>query len=107
LPDTHFEIRNNNFCFIDLNFLFCQHLTRVGVYSKNSHYEASCHWENLLYRNGKNIAQNPTFVITREWEKYAEKYLPVCKKYFPEVLEKNRRLADEHKDSIKISALFC
>ncbi len=31
---------------------------------KNSHYKAGYHLGNMLYRNGKNIAQNPTFAIT-------------------------------------------
>lgn len=64
---------------------------------KNSHYEAGYHWGNMLYRNGKNITQNPTFAITRERERFVEKCLPIYEKYFPEVLEEIRGLADGQK----------
>ncbi len=40
---------------------------------KNSHYETCYHWGNMLYRNGKNITKYPTFAITRERERFAEK----------------------------------
>lgn len=73
---------------------------------KNSHYEAGYHWGNMLYRNGKNITQNPTFAITRERERFAEKCLPVYEKYFPEVLEEIRGLADGQKGRYKDFCTF-
>ena len=33
---------------------------------KNNHYEAGFNWGNLLYKHGKKISNNHTFIITEE-----------------------------------------
>lgn len=64
---------------------------------KKSHYEAGYNWGNLLYKNGKNIDQTPTFKITEERKAFAGECLPIYEKYYPEVLEEIRGLADGQK----------
>ena len=62
----------NFYCFILLNE---QDLTQIKkeeenkMYHgrfKNSHYEAGFNWGNLLYKHGKKISNNHTFIITEE-----------------------------------------
>ncbi len=64
---------------------------------KKSHYEAGYNWGNLLYKNGKNIDQTPTFKITEERKAFAGECLPIYEKYYPEVLEEIKGLADGQK----------
>ena len=40
---------------------------------KGSHYEAGYRWGELLYKNGKNISNQHTFVITEERKEFAKK----------------------------------
>lgn len=64
---------------------------------RKSHYEAGYNWGNLLYKNGKNIDQAPTFKITEERKAFAGECLPIYERYYPEVLEEIRGLADGQK----------
>lgn len=64
---------------------------------RKSHYEAGYNWGSLLYKNGKNIDQNPTFEITAERKAFARDCLPIYEKYYPEVLEEIRGLANGQK----------
>ncbi len=64
---------------------------------RESYYEAGFHWGNLLYKNGKKIDQNATFKITEERKRFAGECYPVYEKYYPEVLEEIRGLADGQK----------
>ena len=66
---------------------------------RKSHYEAGYHWGNLLYRNGKKIDQNSTFKMTVERKIFARDCLPIYEKYYPEVLDEIRGLADGQKSS--------
>ena len=68
-----------------------------GRFSK-SHYEAGYNWGSLLYKNGKNIDQSPAFRLTGERRMFAENCLPVYEKYYPEILEEIRGLADVQKN---------
>lgn len=61
---------------------------------KKSHYEAGYNWGKLLYKNGKIISKNHTFVITEERKKFANACLPIYEKYYPEVLEEIKGLAE-------------
>lgn len=61
---------------------------------KKSHYEAGYNWGRLLYNHGKIIRNNHTFTITQKRKEFAEKCLPIYKKYYPEVLEEIKGLAD-------------
>lgn len=64
---------------------------------RKSHYETGYNWGNLLCKNGKNIDKNPTFEITKERRVFAKECLPVYEKYYPEILEEIRGLADGQK----------
>jgi len=64
---------------------------------RKSHYETGYTWGKLLYRNGKQIDQTPTFAITAERQAFAEDCLPIYERYYPEVLEEIRGLADGQK----------
>lgn len=68
---------------------------------RKSHYEAGYNWGNLLYKNGKNIDQAPTFKITEERKAFARECLPIYEKYYPEVLEEIRGLANGQKSRYK------
>ncbi len=67
-----------------------------GRFNK-SHYETGYNWGKLLYKNGKNIDQTTTFMITEERKTFARDCLPVYERYYPEVLEEIKGLADGQK----------
>jgi len=69
-----------------------------GRFNK-SHYEAGFSWGRILYKNGKIIRNNPTFKITNERTEFANKCLPLYEKYYPEILQEIKGLADGQKDS--------
>lgn len=73
---------------------------------KKSHYEAGYNWGSLLYKNGKNIDQNPTFEITGERKEFAKNCLPAYEKYYPEVLAEIKGLADGQKSSYENFCTF-
>ena len=62
----------------------------------NSHYEAGFHWGNLLYKHGKKISNNHTFVITEERRKFVKECIPIYEQYYPEILEEKclKRMQD-------------
>ena len=64
---------------------------------RKSHYETGYNWGNLLYKNGRHINQAPTFQITEERKNFARECLPVYERYYPEVLDEIRGLADGQK----------
>ncbi|HBI60951.1 MAG TPA: hypothetical protein DDY31_07035 [Lachnospiraceae bacterium] len=64
---------------------------------RKSHYETGFNWGNLLFKNHKKIDQNSTFEITKERKTFAKECLPVYEKYYPEILEEIRGLADGQK----------
>ena len=61
---------------------------------KNSHYEAGYNWGKLLYQRNKIITNNHTFIITEERKKFAKDCLPIYKKYYPEILEEIKGIAE-------------
>ncbi|MCM1047852.1 MAG: C45 family autoproteolytic acyltransferase/hydrolase [Clostridiales bacterium] len=66
---------------------------------RKSHYEAGYNYGNLLYKKGMKIGKNLTFGITEERKLFADKCLPIYEKYYPEILDEIRGLADGQKDS--------
>ncbi len=66
---------------------------------QKNHYEAGYRWGGRLYQNGKIIRESPTFVLTRERRDFTEKSLPLYQKYYPEILEEIRGLADGQRSS--------
>ena len=68
---------------------------------KGTHYNAGYKWGELLYKNNTIISNKHTFVITEERKKFANQCLPIYKKYYPEILEEIKGIADEQKDSFE------
>lgn len=66
---------------------------------KKTHYEAGYKWGSLLYKNGNIISNQHTFVITKERKEFAKKCLPIYEKYYPEILEEIKGIADGQKSS--------
>lgn len=79
---------------------------------KKSHYEAGYHWGSLLYKNGNIISHQHTFVITKERKEFAKQCLPLYKKYYPEILEEIKGIADGQKSSYEdlytfLMSMYC
>lgn len=68
---------------------------------KGTHYNAGYKWGELLYKNNTIIRDKHTFVITEERKKFANQCLPIYKKYYPEILEEIKGIADGQKDSFE------
>ncbi len=66
---------------------------------KGTHYNAGYKWGELLYKNNKIISNQHTFVITEERKRFANKCLPIYEKYYPEILEEIKGIANGQKDS--------
>lgn len=71
-----------------------------------SHYQAGFRWGRLLLNHGNRVLENIPFEITRERIEYGESCVPVYKKYYPEILEEIRGIADGQKCSLKILQAF-
>ena len=61
---------------------------------KGTHYNAGYKWGDLLYRNNKIISNNHTFKITKEREIFAKECIQVYQKYYPEILDEIRGIAE-------------
>lgn len=66
---------------------------------KGTHYEAGFKWGELLYKNNNIISNKHTFIITEERKKFANQCLIIYEKYYPEILEEIKGIADGQKDS--------
>ena len=66
---------------------------------KGTHYNAGYKWGELLYKNNKIISNQHTFVITEERKNFSNQCLPIYKKYYPEILEEIKGIADGQQDS--------
>lgn len=75
-------------------------------YFKGSHYEAGFRWGRLLLDHDNMILKNIPFYITDKRIKYGEACIPVYQKYYPEILEEIRGIADGQKCSLKILQAF-
>ena len=71
-----------------------------------SHYQAGFRWGRLLLNHGNRVLENIPFEITRERIEYGESCVPVYEKYYPEILEEIRGIADGQKCSLKILQAF-
>ncbi len=59
---------------------------------KDSHYEAGLHYGNILYKKGINPMNN--IAINDERKEFALKCLPIYEKFYPEIVEEIRGMAD-------------
>ena len=73
---------------------------------KKSHYEAGYKWGSLLCKNGKIIDRSPTFSITKERRIFVEDCMPIYEKYYPEILEEIRGVADGQKSRYEDFCVF-
>lgn len=64
-----------------------------GIF-KNSHYEAGFHWGQMLKKHGIEISKQHAFVISEERQKIAKGSIPIYEKYYPEILEEIKGIAD-------------
>ena len=65
---------------------------------KGTHYEAGYKWGNLLFRHGNIISNQHTFTITEERKSFAKLCIPIYQKYYPEILEEIKGIADGQRD---------
>jgi len=73
---------------------------------KGSHYEVGFKWGRALYNKGVMISNHQTFKITEERSSFAKKCLPIYEKFYPEILEEIRGLADGQKTSYEDFCTF-
>ena len=66
---------------------------------KGSHYECGYHWGALLYKNNKIIVNQDTFIINDKRKTFAKKCIPIYQKYYPEILNEIKGIADGQKTS--------
>lgn len=66
---------------------------------KGNHYTAGFKWGLMLQKNGKKIDENHTFIITQERREFAKKCIVGYEKYFPEILEEIKGIAEGQKIS--------
>lgn len=66
---------------------------------KKTYYEAGYHWGELLLKNKKHINEQATFKITNERKVFAKRCLPIYQKYYPDILEEIKGIADGQKMS--------
>ena len=71
-----------------------------------THREAGLHWGSMLAGHGKFIAAQPTFAVSEERKQFARQCLPVYEKFFPEILEEIRGIADGQRGSFDDFAAF-
>lgn len=68
---------------------------------KGSHYSAGYKWGSLLNKNGKKLDFCPTLKINEEKIKFAKECKSVIEKYYPEVVEEIRGIADGNETSFE------
>lgn len=73
---------------------------------KGTHYEAGYKWGNLLFRHGNIISNQHTFTITEERKSFAKLCIPIYQKYYPEILEEIKGIADGQRDSYENLCTF-
>jgi len=61
---------------------------------KKSHYEAGFHWGKRLYCHNQLISQQKTFIVNEERKAFAKQCIPLYAKYYPEILEEIKGIAD-------------
>ena len=61
---------------------------------QGSHYQIGLQYGSLLRRQGQFLLDHLPFPLTEERIHFAARCLPICKQYFPEILEEIAGLAD-------------
>lgn len=73
---------------------------------KGNYYEAGYKWGAGVLKNKGKISDCHTFLITEERKKLAEKCIPLYEKYYPEILEEIRGIAEGQKISYENLCTF-
>lgn len=73
---------------------------------RKSHYEAGYNWGNQLHGKGISIDQNFTLERLEERKIFAKDCLPVYEKYYPEILEEIKGVADGQKSKYEYFYTF-
>ena len=73
---------------------------------KGSHYDCGFYWGSLLRKNNKLIANQHTFMIDEKRKEFAIKCLPVYEKYYPEILDEIKGIADGQQTSYEDMLTF-
>lgn len=68
---------------------------------RGNHYEIGFHWGSLLASHKNIILDNVPYPITEERMQFADACIPIYEKFFPEILEEIKGLADGQKCSLK------
>lgn len=76
---------------------------------KGTHYEVGYKWGKMLAKAGKKLDFCPTFELTEEKYEFSRQCAKEYKKYFPEIMDEIRGIADGNEVSVEtLSAiLFC
>jgi len=74
-----------------------------------SHYEAGFKWGRMLLKYGKKLDFSPTFNLTEEKYEFATQCSGKYRKYFPEILDEIKGIADGNEIPVEIlhAILFC
>lgn len=74
-----------------------------------THYEAGYKWGRLLLKNGKKLDHCPTFELTEDKYAFAGECVREYQRFFPEILEEIRGIADGNEVSAETlqALLFC
>ncbi|UTY40615.1 C45 family autoproteolytic acyltransferase/hydrolase [Allocoprobacillus halotolerans] len=73
---------------------------------KNTHYDAGFHYGQMLKKHGQMICEKPTFQITKEKQLFVEKCIPIYQKYYPEILDEIKGIADGQQSSYEDLLIF-
>ena len=69
---------------------------------RGTHYEAGYRWGSLLLKHKNIILENIPFPITQDRIDYALSCLPLYEKYYPEIVEEIKGLADGQQCDVRI-----
>lgn len=69
---------------------------------KGTHYEAGFKYGTKLREHGMVINESPTFKITEERKSFVENCIPIYEKYYPEILQEIKGMADGQRSSFEI-----
>ena len=69
---------------------------------KGTHYDVGYKWGQLLAKHGKKLDFCPTFELTEDKYEFAKKCIEEYERYFPEILDEIKGIADGNQIPVKI-----
>lgn len=73
---------------------------------KGSHYDCGLKWGSLLRKNNIIIAKQDTFIVSKKRKEFTKKCIPIYQKYYPEVLEEIKGIANGQGTSYEDMLIF-